>query len=159
MKKTLFVLALLTAFASCSSKKAETTSALDSLAVDSVERVTTPAPSSLAFDLMTGYTVKNSVVASDSVNFVLLTSQEDLEKNFTADKSVAKPDFVINYIIGVIGMPSSLKTGISLDKVEAISDDINVYVNIQREKSRQLLPGRHRSLPLKDVRWQIFSSM
>jgi hypothetical protein len=150
MKKLLLILVLATTFA-CTSKKKETASSVDSLAVDSVTRASTPAPSSLAFDPMAGYMAKGTVALSDSVNFLLLTSQEDLEKNFTVDKSgvneISKPDFIINYIIGVVCMPSQLKTTISLDKVEATPDAINVYINIQ--------PGEKLAIAVKSS--QIFA--
>jgi hypothetical protein len=142
MKKVLFTIALATIFAGCTPKKTETTSSIDSLKVDSLELATEPAPSSLAFDPLSGYGVKNTVELADSVNFLLLTSQEDLEKNFVVDKSavneVIKPDFVINYIIGVVCLPSQQKTIITLDKVEAAGDDINVYVNLQRGEKLSL---------------------
>ncbi len=142
MKKLLFIIITCATFAACTSKKAETSSSIDSLAVDSLERMDTPAPAALAFDPMPGYTVKNTVSLKDSVNFLLLTNQDDLDKNFVVAKSavneLSKPDFIINHIIGVVCLPTFQKTTISLDKVEMNDETVNVYVNIQYGEKQAL---------------------
>jgi hypothetical protein len=131
MKALLFIVAIPCMLSACGTKTSEsTTGTADSVAVDSV-LADTPAPSLLAFSPMTGYSVKNTVSLSDSVTFLFLASQEDLDKQFAADPAVAKPDFVINYNVAVICLPSRKATTIVVDKVE-LGDAINVYLTISR---------------------------
>ena len=142
MKKIFFFIAVVVLISACTSKKVETTQVADSLKVDSVMQADKPAPATLAFSLMPGYSASNKVALSDTVNFILLTSQEDLDKNFilnkTATTAIPSPDFIINYIVGVVCFPSQLATTITLDKVEIAESTINVYVNIKEGEKQSI---------------------
>lgn len=133
MKALLFLL-MATCMLSACGTKTESTATADSVAIDSV-LADTPAPAMLAFSPITGYAVKNSVSLSDSVNFIFLSNQEELDGKFVGDPaastSLAKPDFVINYNVAVVCLPSRQMTTIVVDKVE-LGDAINVYLTIRR---------------------------
>jgi hypothetical protein len=135
MKKLLFVVLIGTAFTACNTKKTDTTTTtLDSLQTDSVIQADKPAPSTLAFSQMAGYSAKGTA-QKDSVNFVLLTSQEDLDKNFSAEKNsgneISKPDFIINYIIGMTCLPSQISKTITVDKAEVDGSEISIFITLQ----------------------------
>ena len=142
MKKIFFCIAAAALIAACTPKKTETTEVADSVRMDSVIQADTPAPASLAYSLMPGYSAKNTVALTDSVNFLLLQTQEDVDKNFILDKTatnaITKPDFIINYNVGVVCLPSQLMTTISLDKVEIAENNVNVYVNIKRGEKQSM---------------------
>lgn len=142
MKKIFFLITVAALIIGCASKKTESTEVTDSLKMDSVIQADKPAPTSLAFNLMPGYTASNKAAFTDTVNFILLTSQEEIDKNFvlekTATNAISSPDFIINYNIGVICLPSQLATTISVDKVEIAENTVNVYVNIMRGEKQSL---------------------
>ncbi len=142
MKQIFFLIIAVALLVSCSPKKTESAAVADSLRMDSVVQADKPAPAALAFSLMPGYTAKNTVALSDTVNFILLTNQEDIDKNFILDKTeanaITNPDFIINYNIGVICLPSQQMTTISLDKVEIAESTVNVYVNIKRGEKQSI---------------------
>ncbi len=142
MKQIFFLIAAAVLASACAPKKTETTEVTDSLKMDSVIQADTPAPASLAFSLMPGYSAKNTVALADTVNFILLLNQQDIDKNFVLDKAaanaIANPDFIINYNIGVVCLPSQLATTISLDKVEVVESNVNMYVNIKRGEKLSL---------------------
>ena len=117
----------------CGNVKTETSTTTDSVAVELAE---TPAPALLAFSPMPGYTVSNTVALQDSVNFILLPRQEELDSKFNYDKGAPKPDFVINYNFAVVCGASQLLTTIVLDKVE-VADAINVYLTITRGEKQK----------------------
>ena len=114
----------------------------DSLKVDSVVLADVPAPASLAYSLMPGYSARNTVALTDTVNFILLTNQEEIDKNFVLDKAatnvITSPDFIINHIVGIVCLPSQQATTMALDKVEVGVEAINVYVNIVRGEKQAI---------------------
>jgi len=128
----LFVLVLIV---SCNPKKTETSGIADSLKVDSAVLATAPAPATLAFSSLSGFFLNNKLIFKDSVNYFLLTSQEDLNSKFDTDKKsaseVSSPDFIINHIVAVALKPTQQLTTITMDKVEIVDKEINVYFNIQ----------------------------
>lgn len=117
----------------CSTKKTETTEvAADTVAVDST-LATTPASPQLAFSPFDGFTADANLALPDTVNYFLLTNQDDLTARFgTTASASGNPDFLINYVIGVACKPSTALTIITLDKVETGESTINVYLSIQR---------------------------
>lgn len=116
----------------CSPKKQETTTMpADSLGVDTV-LATTPAAPILAFDALSGFTVKKGFETPDSVNYLMISSQEALDLAFTWDKNTSEPDFIINYVLAVACKPTPLATTIILEKVETGESSINVFLNITR---------------------------
>ncbi len=135
MKALLHLLAATFLLNACGTKTTESTTTTDSLAVDSTVLADTPAPSVLAFSPINGYSVKNTVGMKDSVNFIFLASQEDLDKQFVSDPAastaLAKPDFVINYNVAIVCLPSKQVTTIVVDKVD-LGDAINVYATLRR---------------------------
>ncbi len=135
MKKLLFVALIGIAFIACNTKKTDSdTTTLDSLRIDSVIQADKPAPSTLAFSQMTGYSAKGTD-QKDTVNFVLLTSQEDLDKNFSTQKNsgneISKPDFIINYIIGMTCLPSQISKTIVVDKAQVDGNEISIFITMQ----------------------------
>ncbi len=142
MKQIFFLIAAALLASACAPKKTETAEVTDSLKMDSVIQADTPAPASLAFSLMPGYSAKNSVALADTVNFILLLNQQDIDKNFVLDKTaanaIANPDFIINYNIGVICLPSLQMTTISVDKVDFVESTVNVYMNINRGEKQSI---------------------
>lgn len=141
MRLLLFItLAVLTA---CSTKKAETTStAVDSTAVDSV-LATTRANALLAYDAIPGFSANPKVAVPDSLNYFLIGSQEQLDLAFAATPGTPAPDFIINYIVGVVGQPSAYATTIAMEKVETGESSIDVYLTVTRgEKGKSTKPGQ-----------------
>ena len=138
MYKLLFIALVFALFAACSGKKTETPPTADSVSAAAAD---VPAPAGLAFSPLNGYAVRNTVGMSDSVNFFLLTSQEQLDKMFIADRSMnsemSTPDFVINYTVAVVCLPRLEKTTIILEKVEVGGSAINVYVTITRGEKQK----------------------
>ncbi|HWA32839.1 MAG TPA: hypothetical protein VG737_01855 [Cyclobacteriaceae bacterium] len=144
MSKLLFAfIVLILATAACSTSKQETASGADSVAIiDSALHADKPAPASLAFTQLTGYAVKNNVALQDSINFILIGNQEELDKQFSEDKTVTagmgKPDFIINYVVAAVCLPSTRVTSISLEKVEMTDTAMNVYVNLKRAEQQAI---------------------
>lgn len=143
MKATLYSLAVLTLLIRCSAPKQEQTEVLDSANMKT-ELAVTEAPSLLAFAPIDGYSVTNTLGMKDSVNFVLLNSQADLDKDFVYNNGIAKsasPDFVINHIVAVAALPDFRQTTISMEKVEIANGEINVYVTVSRGK-KDAIPSK-----------------
>lgn len=139
MKSALLLLVTGLVMVACNTKKTESTQTTDSLKVDSTIMADTPAPTSLAFSPVDGYSIKSSVALIDTVDFFLLTNQEDMDSKFAVDKTiseVAKPDFIINHIFAVVCTPSQKSTTIAVEKVE-VGGDINVFVTIRRGEGQQ----------------------
>jgi hypothetical protein len=137
MKKQIVSLAAVVMLLSCSGPKQEKTDGIDSTNM-TTELAVTEAPSSLAFAPIDGYAVTNTLGMKDSVNFVLLNSQADLDKDFVYNNGVAKsanPDFIINHIVAVATLPDFRQTTIRMEKVEIAHGEINVYVTVQRGKA------------------------
>lgn len=124
----------------CTPKTTETTSTVDSVAVDSVV-ASSPAPSLLAYNPIGGFTLDNKLVLADTVNFFLFANQEELNQKFTSERSVSPQsmDFVINYIVAVACKPTTDLTTIVMDKVQLGAESIEVYVNIQRGEQQKVL--------------------
>lgn len=144
MKKVIFFILFALTFISCKTKKTdEVNNSTDSITydLDSIMQADMPASSLLASSLLSGYSVKNTA-QTDSINFVLYLNQEELNKNFIAEKNEGKeivnPDFIINYVIGIICLPSQFTTSISIDKVEVMEQEISVYVNIKKEEKQKI---------------------
>lgn len=133
--KALPLVAATLLLSACGTKNTESTTTADSLAADTTVLADTPAPALLAFSPISGYTVRNTAGLSDSVNFIFLASQQDLDKQFVSDPAspaaLDKPDFVINYNVAIVCQPSRRMTTILMDKVE-LGDNINVYLTIRR---------------------------
>lgn len=128
----LFILAV---FSTCSTKKADTSSAsVDSTAVDST-LATTPAPARLAFGEIAGYAVKKGADLPDSTNYFLLGNNQELDKSFSrsgkADPS-GDLDFIINYVVAVACSPTRNVTTIKIEKVLTGESTLDVYLNITR---------------------------
>ncbi len=131
MRTAVVLLSGLLAFA-CSPKKQEkATSPIDTVAVDTV-LATTPAAPLLAFDALSGFTVKKGLETPDSVNYQLISSQEALDLVITLDKNAPAPDYIINYVLAVACKPTPRSTTITLEKVETGESSINVFLNITR---------------------------
>ena len=141
MKK--FIALTLFAMLSCTTKKTETASTLDSTAVDSTILATTPAPANLAFNPLAGFSLSNSMTLTDSTNYFLLESQEELNKKFSMDKTsgteIVMPDFTINFNVAVACAPTTKLTTIVMDSVEARDQTISVYLNIRRGAEQKVL--------------------
>ncbi|HQQ98035.1 MAG TPA: hypothetical protein PLX35_12270 [Cyclobacteriaceae bacterium] len=134
MKTIIHTFAAAAVLISCSAPKQEQTEALDSANMKT-ELAVTEAPPLLAFAPIDGYAVTNTFEMKDSVNFVLLNSEADLNKDFVYNKgdvSSASPDFVINHIVAVATLPDLRQTTIAMDKVEIANGEINVYVTVTR---------------------------
>lgn len=132
MKILLSFLVLSLTFWSCSTKKTETTTApADSVVVDSV-LATTPAPAMLAYSPIEGFSANKRLELADSVNYFLLSNEEELNQRFGHDQTTATPDFIINYVVGVIGQPSKQTTTIAIDKVQTGDSSLDVYLTITR---------------------------
>lgn len=132
MKTHILLLALSLPFLSCSTKKAETTSApADSVVVDSV-LATTPASAMLAYSPIEGFSANNKLELPDSVNYFLLSNEEELNLRFGRDQTIATPDFIINYVVGVVGQPSKQTATIAIDKVRTGDSSLDVYLTITR---------------------------
>ncbi|HRI80154.1 MAG TPA: hypothetical protein PLR06_11525 [Cyclobacteriaceae bacterium] len=133
MKKITFLFCVSLLAAACNPKKAETAGVTDSVSVDNAVQATEPAPATLAFNPLSGYLLNNKLTFKDSVNYFLLSSQEELNEKFNTDPAVriSSPDFVINHIVAVALKPSPQLATITLDKVEVVDTDINVYINVQ----------------------------
>jgi hypothetical protein len=142
-KAFMVAIAIVLSAAACSTSRKEATSGPDSVAViDSAVHADKPAPASLAFSTMNGYSVKNTVGLTDSINFILVGSQEELEKQFTEDKLITaglgKPDFTINYVVAAVCLPSTRVTTISLEKAEMTDTALNVYINLKRAEQQAI---------------------
>ncbi len=132
MNRLIAGMALLLLGFACSTRKTETaTPPADTTAIDSV-LATTPAPALLAFATVDGFTGAKGAATPDSVNYFLLNNAEDLVKSFAASGNVEQPDFIINYIIGVLCQPTNRPTTISLDKVVTGENTLDVYLNLTR---------------------------
>ncbi len=132
MKTLLLFLALTLAFWSCSTKKAETTTTpADSLVADSA-LATTPASAMLAYSPIEGFSANKKLELPDSINYFLLSNEEELNQKFGRDKTTATPDFIINYVVAVACRPSKQTTTISIDKVQTGDSSLDVYLTITR---------------------------
>ncbi len=135
MKTILLFTGVLFVLGACSTKKTESTSTADSLSI-TAELADNPAPISLAFSPLGGFSVKNSVAMQDTVNFILLESQEDIDKNFVYEKSatqqLVQPEFIINFMVAMVCLPTDYQTTLGVEKVEVGTDAINVYVTSTR---------------------------
>ncbi len=144
MKNFLILISTVIVLTACSTKKTETTSTTDSLSL-TAEMADAPAPASLAFSPMAGFTAKNTVAMDDTVNFILLTSQEDIDKNFAFEKSateqLVQPEFIINFMVAMVCLPTEYETTLGVEKVEVGTDAINVYMTMTR--------GEKHSMPTK----------
>ncbi len=155
MKNVWFLLCIVLLMAGCVTKKTETKSESDSLAVN-VDLATQPAPPTLAFDEISGFFLDNKLAFKDSVNYFLFNSQEELNKKFDTSKTSARvvtsSDFIINYVIAVACLPTQNLTTIVMDKVEINDRDINVYLNIQRGEKQTLVskPSRIFAIEKRD---------
>lgn len=120
--------------AACSTKKSETTApAADSLATADSVLATSPANPSLAFSAIDGFSLNPKQSVTDSVDFLLIGNQEQFDQAFVAGaKETPAPDFIINYVIGVVCKPTALATTIGLEKVETGGSTIDVYVTLTR---------------------------
>jgi hypothetical protein len=129
--RILIVLGLLAS--ACSPKKQETeTENVDSVGVDSV-LATTPAQPSLAFTSADGWEVNSRVDLPDSVNYFLMGTREEFNTKFGPSKTVAEPvnpDFLINWVIGVVTKPSNRPSHITLEKVETGNSSIDIFLTI-----------------------------
>jgi len=129
------VFTLCASLVACSPKKAETET--ESTPVDSTElmddvRATDRAVATLAFDAVDGYMVKDQLTVSDSVNYFLIASAEQLNEVFATGSASQTPDFIINYLIGVIRKPNSRLATIALDSVRASDSSIDVYLTVRQ---------------------------
>lgn len=144
MQKLLLAsIVLIFSASACSTSKKENATANDTTAIiDSAVLADKPAPASLAFNLINGYAVKNTVGLTDSINFILVGNQEELDKQFTEDKTITagmgKPDFIINYVVAAVCLPSTRVTTIGLDKVEMTDTAMNVYVTLKRAEQQAI---------------------
>lgn len=134
----LIPLLFLLAMAGCQPQKKETQNTTDSTAVNAVQ-ADIPAPSNLAFEEMKGFTLDNKVTFKDSVNYFLLTSQEDLQSKFTGAADALTPDFLINYVVAVACSPSQQMTTITMDRAEVNGSTIEVYLRIDRGDDQKFL--------------------
>lgn len=132
MNRLIAGMALLLFVCACSTRKTETAAPpADSTAIDSV-LATTPAPALLAFASVDGFSAAKGAATPDSINYFLLNNSEDLVKSFAPTGNVEHPDFIINYIIGVICQPTNRPTTLSLDKVVTGENTLDVYLNLTR---------------------------
>jgi hypothetical protein len=137
------VIIVIMSAAACSTSRQETAPGADSVAIiDSAVHADQPAPASLAFNLIKGYSVRNTVALQDSINFILVGNQDELDKQFIEDKVVTagmgKPDFIINYVVAAVCLPSTRVTTITLDKVEMTDTAMNVYVILKRSEQQAI---------------------
>jgi len=134
-RNSLLVFALLMVGACGTPAKKETAESTDSLSLVT-ELADHPASPTLAFAPMPGFAVRNTVGMQDSVNFMLINSQADLDRDFVYEKSLSQeliqPDFIINQVIAVVCLPSLYQTTLGLEKVEIADGAINVYVTMVR---------------------------
>jgi len=144
MKQIIFSIIVAAAVISCKTKKSEETNInIDSAAydLDSMEQADIPAPSILASSLLSGFSIKSTATQTDSIDFVLYLNQEEFDKHFELNKNngdnITRPDFPINYIIGVICKISHFRNSISIDKVEVEGQEISVYINIQKGEKQK----------------------
>lgn len=134
MNRLVTGIAALLLWSACSTKKPETAAPpADSTTIDSV-LATTPAPALLAFAPVDGFAAARGLATPDSINYFLLNNQEDLEKSFSS-ATAPPPDFIINYVIGVAGQPTTRTTAITLDKVVTAEYSIDVYLTLTRGES------------------------
>ncbi|HBK87291.1 MAG TPA: hypothetical protein PKM91_03855 [Cyclobacteriaceae bacterium] len=143
MKSSIHALAAVAVLISCSAPRQEQAETLDSANMKT-ELAVTEAPPILAFSPIDGYSVTNTLGMKDSVNFVLLNSQADLDKDFVYNNGVASsanPDFVINHIVAVATLPDFRQTTIGMEKVEIANGEINVYVTVARGK-KDAIPSK-----------------
>lgn len=156
MKQIGLILVVAVALSACTTKKTETTGKADTVAVDSTVLADKPAPAMLAFSEMNGFFLDNKVVFTDTVNFFLLSGQEELDKKFSTDKTkaseVIQPDFLINYVVAVACMPTQDLTTIVMEKVEVGDQSINVYFTIQRGEKQKFVskPSKIFSIERRD---------
>lgn len=133
MRPVLLLLLTLIA-AACSTKKAETTVApTDSLANADSVLATSRANPSLAFSALEGFSLNTGQTVTDSVDFLLIGNGDQFNQAFAADvKGTLAPDFIINYVIGVVCKPTATATTIGLEKVETGESTIDVYITLTR---------------------------
>lgn len=140
MRNIISLLVAVAVLQACTGKKTETTETADSVQVDTTSALADqPAPASLAFDQIAGYTIKNTVALSDSVNVFLIADEDEFDKMFAADKgaSPAKPDFLINYVIGIACLTTDRATTIVLDNV-TVADAIVASVTLKRGEKQSV---------------------
>lgn len=131
--KTLIVFALCSFLFACTPRKAETESApVDSTGTDVDARAEAPAIATLAFDAVDGYHAKDQLDVSDSVNYFLIRNDDQLREVFGAGPDADTPDFIINYVIGVVRKANSRLATIDLDSVRASGSNIDVYLTVKQ---------------------------
>jgi hypothetical protein len=139
--KSVLILVAAAFLAACTSKKSETTAVTDSVRVDSAVLADVPAAATLAYSPLNGFTVRNTLGMSDSINFFLLTGQKEVDKMFITDPSMnsemSRPDFLINFNIAVVCLPRMEQTLINLEKVEVGESTINIYVKVERGEKQK----------------------
>lgn len=101
---------------------------------------------------MDGYTVNQSLAFKDSINFSLITNETDLNSQFKAGTSAQMPDYIINWVVGVIGSPDLRSTGIVMQKAEVNGSTLEVYINLVRgpKQSKPTVPGTLFSIEKRD---------
>jgi hypothetical protein len=125
---------------SCNNKKTETI-AQDSIKVDTVTKVEMPQ---LAFSPIENYSLKKNVPLPDSVNFMLINSQQEFDRIFTAGANASPIDFIINYTVAIACPSSDIATSIDIEKVELGENTINVFAKITRDEK-----GNATSIPAR----------
>ena len=136
MKK--YLLFFLIASAGCHGPKTETQSSTDSVTINTVQ-ADMPAPAELAFEEMKGFTLENKVTFKDSVNYFLISSQDDLASKFTAASDAMQPDYLINYVVAVACSPTQNLTTIVMDRAEVNGSTIEVYLTINRGEEQKFV--------------------
>jgi hypothetical protein len=139
MKPFLLLLLVLTFSFSCRNKKIETANT-DSVAADTT--ATQPVAAQLAFSPIDTYVLKSSIKAPDSVTFLILADQSELDRLVSVDKTTPEsgnPDFIINHTIAIVCPSTNANTNIEVENVELGESTINVFSKIiEGEKGNAL---------------------
>lgn len=131
--KKLIVFALCLLHFACTPKKTETeSSAVDTTAMEEDARATDLAAATLAYEALDGFMANEQFKVADSVNYFLIASEDQLTEIFGLAPGTQTPDFIINYIIGVVRQPNTQMANIALDSVRASNSSINVYLNVRQ---------------------------
>ncbi|MDZ4715596.1 MAG: hypothetical protein SH819_09015 [Cytophagales bacterium] len=138
MKAHAIIFFSLLLLSNCATKKTETTSSADSLQVDSMMTLT-PPPALLASSPLDGFSLDNKLTFTDSVNYFLFSSQEELNQKFGKKKGAFAPDFLINYVVAIACKPTTSLTTIVMDKVQTGPECIDVYLTILRGEKQKFV--------------------
>ena len=84
---------------------------------------------------LSGYFVKDANAQADLVNYYAIEKNRDFEKMFgvteTVGATVANPDFEDDFVVAVVGKPTTKEMTIDIVKTEIVGEELNVHYDVK----------------------------